>query len=193
MTFAPYADGTRPLRFRSAGPDDAEQVAVLHADSWRRHYRGAYADSFLDGDVVADRVEVWSGRLSAPGESATVLAERNGQLAGFVHVVFDADPKWGSLVDNLHVHHTQRRTGIGTQLLSHAAQAVIDRASAKALYLWVLEQNTAAQQFYLATGAARADTEPVPPPGGDPTRLNGTPNGQRMTWPDASQFVPATR
>jgi hypothetical protein len=27
----------------------------LHADSWRRHYRGAYADAFLDGDVLADR------------------------------------------------------------------------------------------------------------------------------------------
>jgi hypothetical protein len=46
------------LRFRPAGPDDAEKVGMLHADSWRRHYRGAYADSFLDGDVVADRRSV---------------------------------------------------------------------------------------------------------------------------------------
>lgn len=192
MAFVPYAEGTGVLRFRTAGPDDAEQVAVLHADSWRRHYRGAYADSFLDGDVVADRVEVWSGRLSAPGDSATVLAEHDGQLAGFVHVAFDADPKWGSLVDNLHVHHAQRRTGIGTQLLSHAAQAVVDRASAKAMYLWVLQQNANAQQFYLAAGATRADTAPVPPPGGDPTRLNGTPSCLRMTWPDAAQLSNST-
>jgi len=63
------------LRFRAAGPDDAEQVALLHADSWRRHYRGAYADSFLDGDVVADRRSVWSSRLLAPVNATTVVTE----------------------------------------------------------------------------------------------------------------------
>ena len=52
------------MRLRAAGARDAEAVAALHADSWRRHYRGAYADSFLDGDVVANRCAVWSGQLS---------------------------------------------------------------------------------------------------------------------------------
>jgi GNAT superfamily N-acetyltransferase len=47
--YAPAAD----LRFRAAGPGDAQAVAGLHADSWRRHYRGAYADSFLDNLHVA--------------------------------------------------------------------------------------------------------------------------------------------
>ena len=40
------------LRFRSAEAGDAAAVAGLHADSWRRHYRGAFSDAFLDGDVV---------------------------------------------------------------------------------------------------------------------------------------------
>ena len=40
------------LRFRPADADDAAAVAGLHADSWRRHYRGAFSDAFLDGDVV---------------------------------------------------------------------------------------------------------------------------------------------
>jgi hypothetical protein len=79
------------VRFRFAGADDAEQIAVLHADSWRRHYRGAYADSFLDGDVVADRRSVWSARLAASTNSETVLAEHDGRLVGFIHVVFDDD------------------------------------------------------------------------------------------------------
>ncbi len=35
------------LRFRLASPADAKAVADLHADSWRRHYRGAYSDAFL--------------------------------------------------------------------------------------------------------------------------------------------------
>jgi GNAT superfamily N-acetyltransferase len=177
------------VRFRSADARDAERIAALHADSWRRHYRGAYADSFLDGDVAADRRSVWSARFAAPTDSDTVLAERDGRLVGFVHVMFDADPRWGSLVDNLHVVYDQRRTGIGTHLLDCAARAVDRRASAGAMYLWVLEQNTAAQQFYYACGATRAETAPVPPPGGDPARLNGTPRGIRMVWPDVARSL----
>jgi ribosomal protein S18 acetylase RimI-like enzyme len=174
------------LRFRAAGPDDAEKVALLHADSWRRHYRGAYADSFLDGDVVADRRSVWSSRLAAPGNSMTVVSEDGTGLVGFVHVVFDDDDRWGSLIDNLHVIQDRQRTGVGTALLTRAAEAVAERATRESMYLWVLEQNTAAQQFYRAFGGICVEKARVSPPGGVPARLNGSPNKLCFTWPDAS-------
>jgi GNAT superfamily N-acetyltransferase len=176
------------VRFRLADADDAEQIAVLHADSWGRHYRGAYADSFLDGDVAADRRSVWSARIAAPTNSETILAEHDGRLVGFIHVVFDDDPRWGSLVDNLHVVHDQRRTGIGTRLSGRAARAVCERATGNAMYLWVLQQNTAAQQFYRACGATCVETATVSPPGGDPARLNGTPHKLRMAWPNVARL-----
>src|SRR3954466_4329007 len=103
-----------PPRLRLTGAEVAGQIALLHADSWRRHYRGAYADSFLDGDVVADRRSVWSARLATPANSHTVVAEDDDRLVGFIHVVFDQDPRWGSLVDNLHVVHDRHRAGVGT-------------------------------------------------------------------------------
>jgi ribosomal protein S18 acetylase RimI-like enzyme len=176
------------VRFRVAGTADAEGIAALHADSWRRNYRGAYADSFLDGDVAADRQSVWAARLASPAGSETVLAERDGRLVGFSHVVLDDDPRWGSLVDNLHVAHDQRRTGIGTRLLGRVARTVGERATADAVYLWVLEQNVAAQRFYRAHGAACVETAAVSPPGGDPARLNGTPRKLRLAWPDAGRL-----
>ena len=175
------------VRLRLAGAADAEQIAVLHADSWRRHYRGAYADSFLDGDVVADRRTVWSARLAAPTDSQTLLAEYGDRLAGFIHVVFDDDPRWGSLVDNLHVVHERRATGIGTRLLAGAARAVGQRAAGNAMFLWVLRQNAAAQRFYRARGATCVEAATVSPPGGDPARLNGTPGKLRMVWPDVTR------
>lgn len=180
------ADARDQPVFRRAGDADAERIALLHADSWRRHYRGAFADSFLDGDVVADRRAVWSARLAAPAHSATVLAEHDGRLLGFVHVELDDDPRWGSLVDNLHVVHDQHRSGIGARLLGHAARAVGARAAGPAMYLWVLRQNTAAQRFYRACGAVSVETAAVPAPGGDPARLVGAPLGLRMTWPDVA-------
>jgi GNAT superfamily N-acetyltransferase len=176
------------VEFRMAAVQDAEQIALLHADSWRRHYRGAFSDSYLDGDVAADRREVWSERLATPDGTVTILAEYDGRLVGFAHVMFDNDPQWGSLVDNLHVRHDQRRTGLGTQLLARSAMAVTERASSNAMYLWVLEQNSNAQAFYRARGATCVEMAPAPPPGGDPARLNGSPNSLRMVWSDASEL-----
>jgi GNAT superfamily N-acetyltransferase len=175
-------------QFRYAGPGDAEAVALLHADSWRRHYRGTYSDAYLDGDVVSDRLAVWSGRLAAPAGTRTVLAEdpADGSLAGFVHVVLDDDPQWGSLVDNLHVTAARQRTGVGRALLSRAAAEATAHAASPALYLWVLDQNVQAQAFYAAMGGSHTETLPVGPPGGDPTRLTGTPAKLRITWPQAS-------
>ncbi|MFC9692223.1 GNAT family N-acetyltransferase [Kribbella sp. NPDC056951] len=174
------------MDFRVATVDDAEQVAALHADSWRRHYRGAYADTFLDGDIESERRKVWTERLAVPARTETMLAEESGQLIGFVHVMLDKDPQWGSLVDNLHVRTARRRSGIGGRLLRHAASAVEQRAATRAMYLWVLEQNVAAQGFYRANGGDAVETAPVPPPGGDPSRLNGSPACLRIAWADVA-------
>ncbi|NEB79036.1 GNAT family N-acetyltransferase [Streptomyces sp. SID14478] len=179
------------VHLRPARPDDAETVARLHADSWRRHYRGAYADAFLDGDVVADRRDVWTGRLgSVPAHGVTILAEAGGEsgaLVGFVHVVLDDDARWGSLVDNLHVTHELRGRGLGRILLTSAAAAAAERASGAGLYLWVQEQNTAAQGFYRAMGGRDVEAAPIAPPAGEPRWLNGAPRKLRIVWEDAKE------
>jgi len=174
------------LHLRLAEPADAERIARLHADSWRRHYRGAYSDAFLDGDVEADRREVWSERLRAPdpARSATIVAEREGALLGFVHVVFEDDPTWGALVDNIHVAFASQRSGVATRLMATAAEAVTARSPASGLYLWVLQQNTAAQAFYAARGGRCIERASAVPPGGVAGRLNGAPLKLRYVWPE---------
>jgi ribosomal protein S18 acetylase RimI-like enzyme len=177
------------FRLRAAGLDDAESVALLHAESWRRHYRGAYADSYLDGDVVADRRSVWSSRLAAPASSMTVIAEEDTALVGFVHVILDEDDRWGSLIDNLHVAADRQRTGIGAALMTRTIEAVAETATRTSMYLWVLEQNTTAQRFYRAFAGTCVEKAAVPPPGGVPARLNGSPTMLRMVWPDVPALV----
>ncbi|HUE28927.1 MAG TPA: hypothetical protein VMP89_19285, partial [Solirubrobacteraceae bacterium] len=89
---------TRPgLEFRIGTSADAPAIAALHADSWRRHYRGAYSDAFLDGDVAEDRVAVWTERLRNPdGRVRTIVAWDSARLVGFAHTVFDDHPTWGA-------------------------------------------------------------------------------------------------
>jgi GNAT superfamily N-acetyltransferase len=172
------------VRLRSAGLRDAEAIALLHADSWRRHYRGAYSDAFLDGDVHADRTVVWTERLRNPdGRSRTIVAEDDGdRVVAFAHTIFEADPSWGALLDNLHVVYGHKRRGIGSRLLAATAQAVLERGTG--MYLWVLKTNVDAQSFYAARGGVCVERAPVPPPGGIAGRLNGSPVGLRYAWPD---------
>lgn len=163
---------------------DAAAVATLHAGSWRHHYRGVYSDSFLDGDVEADRLRVWSERFATlpSDETFTVLAEDSQGLVGFTHVVFDADPVWGPLLDNLHVRFGSKRQGVGRELMTRSLLAVAERDAA--LYLWVLEANVNARAFYEACGGTCVERAPVAPPGGVAGRLDGEHFKLRMAWPD---------
>ena len=172
------------IHFRRAVVTDAEAVAALHADSWRRHYRGAYSDEFLDGPVDEDRLQVWSARFREPENTATVLAELDGELVGFVHVILDDDPRYGALIDNLHVRHNMQRRGLGAELVARAA-AVVGERGGSPMYLWVLEQNTQAQAFYASLGGQVADRKTSTPPGG------GSVTAIRIVWPLRADWKPS--
>jgi ribosomal protein S18 acetylase RimI-like enzyme len=173
------------MDLRHATPNDVDAIARLHADSWRRNYRGAYSDQFLDGNVVAERLATWTDRLALtpPTSTCTIVAELDGVVIGFAHTVFDDDPKWGSLVDNLHVTHGAKRRGIGSRLMSATAEAVLARTPSTGLYLWVLKQNTAAQSFYESIGGARAGEKTSKSPAGD------TIEAFRYAWHDAIMLL----
>ncbi|GAA1557670.1 GNAT family N-acetyltransferase [Kribbella hippodromi] len=173
------------IDFRVAGLEDAPAVAALHSDSWQRHYRGAYTDAFLDDESGAYLGALWAKKLAAREGTRTTLAEYEGQLIGLAHVIYGADPEYGALVDNLHVRASVKRQGLGTQLLARTAETVQNEG----IFLWVLEQNTAAQGFYAARGGIRGDRRAVTAPGGEPHRLNGTPAAIRYYWPDPAALV----
>jgi predicted N-acetyltransferase YhbS len=178
----PDAVSVERLRFRLADSQDAAAIAALHADSWRRHYRGAYSDAFLDGDVHADRLAAWTERLREPDpRGLTITAVDDQGLVAFAHTVFEEDPRWGALVDNLHVAHGQKRRGIGSRLLALTARAVHQRGTG--FSVWVLEQNVDAQAFYRARGGECVERALVPPPAGIASRLSGSPFGLRYAWP----------
>jgi GNAT superfamily N-acetyltransferase len=173
------------MQLRTATSADAVAVADLHADSWRRHYRGAYDNDFLDGDVFAERRAVWTERLAGidPEAARTILAVENDTLLGFAHVMFDDDPTWGALVDNLHVSFDHKRGGIGAALMRASAVAVLERAQPTGLYLWALEMNEPARAFYRARGGEEVTVEMSELEGG----------GQAMAvcyaWPDPTVLL----
>lgn len=190
-------DSMASVCIRDANADDVDAIAALHADSWRRHYRGAYSDEFLDGDVLADRIAVWTARMASPTDGCTLVAqvgeEDTGTVVGFAHTVFGADPVWGALVDNLHVRYVAKRQGLGSLLMVRTAQRLIAHDGTSGLYLWVLEQNRDAQAFYLSLGGSLVGRRAAIGPGGVPGRLTGQPMALRCAWQDPSRLITVGR
>jgi ribosomal protein S18 acetylase RimI-like enzyme len=170
------------VNYRGATALDAEQIAHLHADSWRRHYRGAYSDAYLDGDVFEDRLQLWLERFQSPDdESFTIVAELDREVVGVAHTCLDRDPEWGALLDNLHVRFELKRQGVGRALVTETAAVLGQRRPSSGLYLWVLEQNTAAQAFYSAMGGVVVGDRL-----GGPFQGGGRAPVLRYAWPDPS-------
>src|SRR3974377_2019917 len=103
---------------------DASAIAQLHALSWRTTYRGILRDEFLDGPLLANRLELWGERLQdATAENQLILVgERAGDIQAFACAFLDADPDWGTLLDNLHVVPNLKGGGLGRRLMSQVAE-----------------------------------------------------------------------
>ncbi|MEW5725370.1 MAG: N-acetyltransferase [Thermodesulfobacteriota bacterium] len=168
------------MEFRYARPSDAPAVARLHAESWRRAYRGTLPDKFLDGPVFNDRLAQWRGRLTEPQPETqgVLLLEEKGMLWGFGCVFLDANPKWGALLDNLHVLPAVQGRGLGRRLMGETAAWVLERRPDSGLYLLVFATNQTARDFYERLGGQAVEQFPHPGPGG--TKIETV----RYVWPD---------
>jgi ribosomal protein S18 acetylase RimI-like enzyme len=174
------------IECRPARPSDAEAIAYLHARSWRENYRGAFHDAFLDGDLPEERLRVWRERLDhPPGNQLVELAVEGTNLAGFVCAYGAHDPRWGSLVDNLHVAHAFKRNGIGSVLMRQAGAWLASRYPELGVYLLVLEANASARRFYERLGAHNAGASPMETHGG------AVVSSCRYTWPRAELLAAA--
>ncbi len=143
------------ITFRLGIAADWEAVAQLHTKSWQAAYRGILSDTFLDEALWDNRMHYWASRFNdgIPEPIFLCIAEEEKQMVGFVCAVADADPDWGTLIDNLHVLPTVQQRGLGRQLMQHAARWVLERAASRPpavnpMYLWVYRDNTKARTFY---------------------------------------------
>lgn len=149
-----------------ATPLDAEQIAAVHAASWRATYRGLLPDTFLDRDVDRNRLELWQARFAeAEATRPLVLkAVQGGAIVGFACAFLDEDPEWGTLLDNLHVRPDTTGHGIGRLLLHAVIAAVGESTTRKRVHLWVFERNHRARRFYEREGGkpgAEAEVEVI--------------------------------
>jgi RimJ/RimL family protein N-acetyltransferase len=172
------------ITLREAQFSDHAAIAKLHADSWRRHYRGILSDHYLDHEVEKERMDTWYERLQSPAENQFItLAIGEDTIAGFCCFFLNDDPFFGTLIDNFHVGVAWQRSGIGTMLLRDAAKKIDDKAAASKMYLWVFEANTKARLVYERLGGTWFETV-------EKENEDGTVSATcRYTWDDLSKLV----
>ena len=172
------------MTYRKTKPNEAEAIAQLHAKSWQVAYRGILTDAFLDNEVLDNRLKIWKERFQNPAKNEFIyVAVEKQDLKGFVCVYGNDDPKWGTLVDNLHVLPELKGRGVGKRLMQEAAKWVTKKYPNSGLYLWVYEENHAARRFYEALGGENVESHIYENPDG------GSANIFRYTWTDIATIL----
>jgi GNAT superfamily N-acetyltransferase len=173
------------VTLREATKLDWAAIAHLHAESWRSAYRGILSDDYLEHRAHSERAALWQSRFSeiASKPFFAIVAEGGAQLAGFACVFPREHPEFGSFLDNLHVDPQNTRQGIGSQLLSEVARRLIKDKIPGGLYLWVIEKNSRARQFYAKAGAVEVERAELPMPDGSRQ------TEMRCYWPNPARLL----
>ncbi len=143
------------LTIRTAVAGDADAIAALHVDVWRRTYRDLAPAAAYDALDLAARRRSWDAILSeARADAATLVAEKDGTLAGFAHGGPPGNDAFGGRgeVKYFYVATKFARQGIGRVLLATLAGRLADRGY-QGIALGVVVGNEPALAFYRALGA----------------------------------------
>ena len=147
---------------RQALPTDAQAIAQVRVDAWRKTYRGLIPDAYLDAMSVTDSMVLWDRVLTAaPNTTNTFVAERDGRVVGFASGMMLAEPKHGfdAELTGLYLAPEAQRQGLGTRLAATVAAAQRSHG-ATGLIVWVIAGNKAARAFYERLNAALVVEQP---------------------------------
>lgn len=138
-------------------PEDAPEWFDFVVAQQAQTYRGIVRSDFADvqreyrDDWVAELIE----SFAEPGTARRLIVRREGKVVG-VAAVEDAPCEWeigagffpaptARCLDRLYLHPEVRGQGLGTKLLAEVDDG-------RDLYLWLVDGNTRAQQFYRSRG-----------------------------------------
>ncbi len=140
---------------RRATPEDAEEIAQVHVDSWKTTYRGIVPQRYLDEMEILPRAEFWRKHIEA-SDSRVCVAETNGKVTGFIsggplrEPLSDFDGESVGEIAAIYIVFEAQRRGCGRAMTQRLAEDLL-QDGLKSAVVWVLERNPACG-FYARLG-----------------------------------------
>lgn len=158
------------MNVREATPDDIEDICHVAEASWDNDY-----PTILSRESIQEGVHEWYSpeqvRESLNWARTMILvAERDDEIAGFAHVVWDRDGTHGDIL-RVYAHPDYRGEGIG-RVLFESVRDKLANLGVDQLRAMVLEQNELGNAFYESFGFELDSTEEITI--GEDTRLENT-------------------
>lgn len=137
---------------REASADDALQISSIFTTSWKHTFAGILQPGFLSrmpDDAWLPTLRPWL----ASGLMYGLVAEVDHQILGAIIFGRGRDEShfdWWEVV-SLYIHPDHTGQGIGSRLMKEATLLMEDEGYHKC-YLWTLDGNRIAEQFYMKHG-----------------------------------------
>lgn len=143
------------LTIRKAVPEDAYEYAACHIACWRDAYCGIIPDGYLDNMLLEleQRAERCLQTLREPGDYEFYCVEYEGSMIG--RLIFsksrdDDKPDAGEIVA-IYLRADYWGKGYGRQMMDFALES-LKHQGYRTAFVWVLEANARARDFYKKCG-----------------------------------------
>lgn len=190
------------IDIREATPEDAPQIARIHADMWREHYSFMPEEVFAARDYGA-RLKQWVGKLTNQDPDDFILVVTDGdQLVGFTSVTANKDDAVLQAKGEMHAAYflpDYRGHRIGVYALDRMIKHLVNRDLWPAV-LWAFRDNPMRKKYEetgwtavvhrdrIISGIALPEVGYLSP--ADPAALYPAMNRRRLDAEDASPQNP---
>jgi GNAT superfamily N-acetyltransferase len=143
----------KPFTVRKATSQDANDVARVHAESWKQAYKDLLTLEQIETRNVEIRMKQWRSWLSQPSSKEVVmLAEDDQGVYGFSSARLEEGHPETAELSALYVLDRGWGTPTGRLLMEKALEHLAQNNDCDDAILWVLEGNDRARRFYEKNG-----------------------------------------
>lgn len=145
---------------RLARSQDAEDLSLVHEQSWRGAYQGMLPHLALEKRIAARPASWWKRTLAY--SRGILILKVEGEPAGYASVgpsglsnqPRNAAPRGGfkGEIFELYLTPVYQGLGFGSRLFEAARETLASRGILPGLVVWALSENEQACQFYRAKG-----------------------------------------
>ncbi len=140
------------VKIRRAVLEDAESIALVQVESWRKTYAGILPDAYLESLNIEKHSMLWRQNLRS-GQTFAFVAEDPWGIFGFISggPIRDAIEGYDAELYAIYLMPARQRRGVGQELALTLRDALL-MESFSSMVVWVLEQNLPGVSFYRKIG-----------------------------------------